>query len=346
MVINCAMITLHDVHKFYGKQDVLTGVDLHIGPGMRFGLVGPNGAGKSTLLGLILGRVEPDQGSVFKAKGLRLGYLPQDLLKFGGKTVLELAMDTGDSLGEVEAELSEVHQELAAGPDQETTAELLERQGRLQSIFENLGGYDLEARALRVLAGLGFRQDQLHRDVGELSGGWLMRAALARILLSAPDLILLDEPTNHLDLESLLWLETQLVHMQASLVLVSHDRVFLDKVVNHIVELDQGKLYNYGGGYTQYLEQREARRKARMAAYQAQQDRIKEMERFIERNRSRKSSAPQVQSRIKALEKNGAPDPAGPGRDHVPGASARGPLGQGGCRAVGRGALIWLKSGL
>ena len=227
MVINCAMITLHDVHKFYGKQDVLTGVDLHIGPGMRFGLVGPNGAGKSTLLGLILGRVEPDQGSVFKAKGLRLGYLPQDLLKFGGKTVLELAMDTGDSLGEVEAELAEVHQELAAGPDQETTAELLERQGRLQSIFENLGGYDLEARALRVLSGLGFRQDQLHRDVGELSGGWLMRAALARILLSAPDLILLDEPTNHLDLESLLWLETQLVHMQASLVLVSHDpRVF------------------------------------------------------------------------------------------------------------------------
>jgi len=303
MVTNGAMITLHDVHKFYGKQDVLRGVDLHVGPNMRLGLVGPNGAGKSTLLGLMLGQIEPDQGSVFRAKNLRMGYLPQDLLKLTGRTILELATDTGDSLAEVEAELEQVHAELANEKDPQAAAELMARQGQLQSVFENLGGYDLESRAQRVLAGLGFRQEQLDREVSELSGGWLMRAALARILLSAPDVILLDEPTNHLDMESLLWLENQLTQMPCSLVLVSHDRVFLDKVVNRIVEVDEGRIFVYGGGYSEYEQQRASRRKAQQAAYDAQQERIREMERFIERNRSRKSSAAQVQGRIKALEK-------------------------------------------
>lgn len=277
-------------------------MSLQVGPGERLGLVGPNGAGKSTLLGLFLGEVEPDKGEVFKARGMRMGYLPQELLSLTGQTVLELAMDTGDSLGQVEAELREVHRELAAGPDEEQTAELLARQGQLQTIFEGLGGYDLEARASKTLAGLGFTQEQFNRDVGTLSGGWLMRAALARILLSAPDVILLDEPTNHLDLESLLWLEGQLTSSPSALVLVSHDRVFLDKVVYRIVELDRGQLYVYGGNYSLYEEQREARRKAQEKAYWAQQDRIREMENFIERNRSRKSSAKQVQARIKALD--------------------------------------------
>ena len=300
--INWPMIALHQVHKTYGRQEVLKGVSLQVGPGERLGLVGPNGAGKSTLLGLFLGEVEPDQGEVFKARGLRMGYLPQELLSLTGQTVLELAMDTGDRLGEVEAELRQVHRDLAAGLDEEQTTELLARQGQLTTLFEGLGGYDLEARASKTLAGLGFTQEQFNQDVGTLSGGWLMRAALARILLSAPDVILLDEPTNHLDLESLLWLEGQLISSPSALVLVSHDRVFLDKVVNRIVELDKGQLYVYGGNYSLYEEQREARRKAQEKAYWAQQDRIREMQNFIERNRSRKSSAKQVQARIKALD--------------------------------------------
>ncbi|MCA1989786.1 MAG: ABC-F family ATP-binding cassette domain-containing protein [Desulfarculus sp.] len=296
------MITLHQIYKYYGRQDVLKGVSLHVGPGERLGLVGPNGAGKSTLLGLMLGTVEPDQGEVFRAKHLRLGYLPQELLQLTGQTVLELAMDTGDGLSQVEAELWEVHQELAESPSPERNDELLMRQGQLQTAFEGLGGYDLEARASKVLSGLGFTAEQLSRDVATLSGGWLMRAALARILLSNPDLILLDEPTNHLDLESMLWLEGYLASSPASVVLVSHDRVFLDKVVNRIVEVDQGQLFTYGGNYSDYENQREARKKAQQAAYDNQQDRIKEIKNFIERNRSRKDRAKQVQSRLKMLE--------------------------------------------
>ncbi|KMY66472.1 hypothetical protein AAU61_14980 [Desulfocarbo indianensis] len=296
------MIALHQIKKTYGRQEVLKGVSLQVGPGDRLGLVGPNGAGKSTLLGLLLGRVEPDQGEVFRARGLRMGYLPQELLSLTGQTVLGLAMDTGDRLGELEAELKDVHRELAANPGEQQTAELLARQGQLMTLFEGLGGYDLEARASKVLAGLGFRQDQFHQDVGTLSGGWLMRAALARILLSAPDIILLDEPTNHLDLESLLWLEGQLTASPASLILVSHDRVFLDKVVNRIVELDKGQLYVYGGNYSEYEAQRESRRKAQEKAYYAQQERIRDMQNFIDRNRSRKDRAKQVQARLKALD--------------------------------------------
>jgi ATP-binding cassette subfamily F protein 3 len=297
------MITLHNVSKYYGKQDVLKEVNLHIGPGERLGLVGPNGAGKSTLLGLMLDQVEPDSGEVFKAKNLRLGYLPQELLTLSGHTVLELAMETGDSLPQLEAELEQVHQELSQVRDQDQLEELLARQGQLQSLFEQLGGYDLEARASRVLAGLGFEQDRLNRDVGELSGGWLMRAALARLLLSAPDLILLDEPTNHLDLESLVWLENYLVTNPASLVLVSHDRVFLDKVVNRIVELDSGQLFTYGGNYSLYEKQRARRRDAQRAAYESQQERIRQIQDFVDRNRTRKDRAKQVQGRLKMLEK-------------------------------------------
>ncbi|MFH1060497.1 MAG: ABC-F family ATP-binding cassette domain-containing protein [Pseudomonadota bacterium] len=296
------MITLHQIHKYYGRQDVLKGVSLHVSPGERLGLVGPNGAGKSTILGMMLGTVEPDKGEVFRAKHLRLGYLPQELLHLTGQTVLDLAMDTGEGLADLEAELWEVHQELAENPEPGRAAELMARQGQLQTVFEGLGGYDLEARAGKVLSGLGFSAEQLARDVGTLSGGWLMRAALARILLSNPDLILLDEPTNHLDLESMLWLESYLATSPASVVLVSHDRVFLDKVANRIVEVDEGQLFAYGGNYSDYEAQREARKKAQQAAHDNQQDRIREIKNFIERNRSRKDRAKQVQSRLKMLE--------------------------------------------
>jgi ATP-binding cassette subfamily F protein 3 len=297
------MIALHQVYKYYGRHDVLKDASMQVGPGERVGLVGPNGAGKSTILGLMLGEIEPDEGEVFKARSLKIGYLPQDLISLAGRKVIDLAMDTGDRLAEVEAEIEMVHQQLAQDPDPKEAAELIARQGQLQTIFEGLGGYDLRSRAEKTLAGLGFEPGQFEMDVSQLSGGWLMRAALARILLSSPDVIFLDEPTNHLDLESLLWLEGQLVQSPASLVLVSHDRVFLDKVVNRILEIDDGQLYTYGGNYSQYLELRAARRQAQQAAYEAQQDKIKEMERFIERNRSRKDRAKQVQARLKMLDK-------------------------------------------
>jgi ATP-binding cassette subfamily F protein 3 len=297
------MVTLHEIHKFYGKQDVLRNASLRVGPGERIGLVGPNGAGKSTILGLILGQVEPDSGSVFKSKSLRMGYLPQDLIQLSGQTVLELAMDTGDRLNEVEEELDQIHQDLSQKQKPQKLEDLLARQGQLQTIFECLGGYDLQARAEKTLSGLGFKPEQVNQDVSKLSGGWLMRAALARILLSAPDLILLDEPTNHLDLESMLWLENQLSQSPASLLLVSHDRVFLDKVVNRILEVDGGELYTYGGNYSDYITQREARIKAQWAAYEAQQDKKRDMQNFIDRNRSNAARAGQVQGRIKAMEK-------------------------------------------
>jgi ATP-binding cassette, subfamily F, member 3 len=297
------MITLHNISKYYGKQDVLKNVNLHVGPGQRLGLVGPNGAGKSTLLGLMLDQIEPDSGEVFKARHLRLGYLPQELLHFSGSTVLELAMETGDQLGQVEQELEDVHQELSQPQSDDELEELLARQGQLQSIFEQLGGYDLEARASRVLYGLGFKQEQFNHDVGTLSGGWLMRAALARLLLSAPDLILLDEPTNHLDLESLLWLENYLVQSPASLILVSHDRSFLDKVINRIVELEGGQLFTYGGNYSEFEKQRRRRRHAQQTAYDGQQERIKQIQVFVDKNRTRKDRAKQVQGRLKMLEK-------------------------------------------
>lgn len=296
------MITLHQINKFYGKQDVLRDVDLHIGPGQRLGLVGPNGAGKTTILNLMLGELEPDSGEIFRSRNLRVGYLPQELITLSGKSVLATAMDTGDRLVEVEAELEDVHQALAQAQDDDQATELLQRQGQLTTIFENLGGYDLEARASKVLSGLGFDESRFHDDVATLSGGWLMRAALARILLSAPDLILLDEPTNHLDLESLVWLEGQLAASPASIVLVSHDRVFLDKVVNRIVEVEGGKLYTYGGNYSHFLELRDQRRSAQMSAYLNQQERIKQIKVFIDRNRTRKDRAKQVQGRIKMLE--------------------------------------------
>lgn len=296
------MITLHQVSKFYGKQDVLSRVDLHVGPGERLGLVGPNGAGKSTILSLMLGELEPDEGEVFRNQNLRVGYLPQDLLKLTGRSVLELAMDTSDRLAEVEAELHQVHRDLADNPDPARAKELLDRQGKLTTKFEGLGGYDLEARASKTLDGLGFKPEQYRWPLENLSGGWLMRAALARILLSQPDVILLDEPTNHLDLESMLWLEGELIKSPSSLVLVSHDRVFLDKVVNRIVEVEDAKLYTYGGNYSAYLEQREARRKAQQAAYDNQQERVKQVMNFVARNRTRKDRAKQVQSRLKMLE--------------------------------------------
>ena len=303
-----SLIVLKDITKFYSQQDVLKSANFQISAGERVGLIGPNGAGKTTLFRLILGLESAQSGEIHKSKSLRIGYLPQDILTFAGKTVLELVMDTAEETRAVENELEEVAQEIeeaskAASLDEAALLELTQRQSHLFELFEVLGGYQLESRASKIIEGLGFPAADFHRRVDELSGGWIMRAALARLLLSEPDILLLDEPTNHLDIDSLLWLENYLKQCPSALLLISHDRMFLNNVIERIVEIDRADIVNYACGFDEYLVEREKRGAVQAAAYANQQERIKQIERFIERGRVRKSTAKRVQSRVKTLEK-------------------------------------------
>ncbi|HMK65409.1 MAG TPA: ABC-F family ATP-binding cassette domain-containing protein [Thermodesulfobacteriota bacterium] len=296
------MISLSHVSKFYGRQDLLSDVSLAIHPGERIALVGINGAGKTTLFSILLGTLEPDAGQVHRKKGLQIGYLPQEVIELRGKTVLQQVMDVDSNTQQVMAELNQLGRELEQVKDPEVSQKLADRQSHLLLEIERLGGYDLEPRAKQVLAGLGFREERLSAQVETLSGGWIMRVALARLLLSQPDLLLLDEPTNHLDLESLIWLENYLANTSSALLLISHDRAFLDRVVSKTLELERGRLTAFQGNYSYYLQEKEKRREIQAAAYDNQQEKIRQMEDFIARNRSRKDRASQVQSRIKALE--------------------------------------------
>jgi ATP-binding cassette subfamily F protein 3 len=303
------MIKVQNLTHAYGHQHVFRECNLHIGISDRIGLVGMNGTGKTTLLRLILGEEEPTRGEILKPKDLPIGYLPQNLVHFAGKTTLGLVMEAAGDVKRVERELQRTTRALQSAESQEEMLQLTERQGHFQEMFDHMGGYELEAQAKKILLGLGFGETDFHRAIDQLSGGWMMRALMARILLSDPDLILLDEPTNYLDLDSLLWLETYLTHNTFALVLVSHDRIFLNNVVNRIVEIDGGKLTSYEGNYEFYEVEREKRRGIEVAAFENQQERIREIQRFIERNRARKDRARQVQSRIKQLEKMERIDP-------------------------------------
>ncbi|MFH1135696.1 MAG: ABC-F family ATP-binding cassette domain-containing protein [Pseudomonadota bacterium] len=303
-----SLLTLSDVKKFYGRQDVLKGGAFNVNPGERIGLIGANGAGKSTALRIILGIESPDSGEVHRAKGLRLGYLPQDLMTFSGRALLDIVMDTADDIRAIEEELRLVSQDIEDlssrdAPDRRDLLELTDRQGRLLELFDALGGYTLETEARKILQGLCFSETDFSRPVEEFSGGWIMRAVLARLLLAAPDILLLDEPTNHLDIDSLLWLEGYLKNCPSALILVSHDRVFLNNVVQKIVEVDRGEIITYTGNYDRYVLEKEKRLATEAGNFASQQERIKQVERFIERNRVRKDRAKQVQSRIKMLEK-------------------------------------------
>ncbi|MDL2260540.1 ATP-binding cassette domain-containing protein [Deltaproteobacteria bacterium OttesenSCG-928-K17] len=302
-----ALISFSDVCRFYGRQDVLTGVTLSINPGERVGLVGRNGAGKTTVIRLIMDQESADSGRVTKARGLRLGYLPQELLGRSGLSLLELVMDTAEEFRAVEAALASIGEELsrrsAENAPAEELVELADRQGHLMHQFEALGGWEKEAEAKKILSGLGFAESDFSRDMSEFSGGWMMRGVLARLLLSSPDLLVLDEPTNHLDIDSLIWLETYLRNSPSALLLVSHDRVFLNNVVQKIIEVRQGKAHTYIGNYEHFLAEKEQRLLSEAAAFENQQDRIKQIEKFIERNRVRATTARRAQSRIKMLEK-------------------------------------------
>jgi ATP-binding cassette subfamily F protein 3 len=278
-------------------------VSLHVHPGDRIGFIGPNGSGKSTFFGMLLGQVDFDSGSIAKTRGLRIGYLPQEMIPAQGKSILARAMDVHEEAQELRAALESIQQDLDREKDPQVLSDLATKQARVLERVEHLVGYDFEARAAKILKGLGFQTSQFGAPVSELSGGWVMRLDLARLLLSEPDLLLLDEATNHLDLESLLWLEEYLLNSSSAFILVSHDRAFLNKTIQRIIEIDRGALHEYAGNYDSFLEEKAKRMEVRLATYKNQQDRIRQLERFIDKNRCDKKTAGQAQSRMKMLER-------------------------------------------
>ena len=292
------MISLDAVSKGYGGQELLRAMSWRIGRGERIGLVGPNGAGKTTLCRILAGVEEPDAGRVHQDTGVTVGYLPQEVTGGEERTVLAEALSGFDEVWRLEAQLESLAARMA-GPDAEPG--LTDTYGEVQQRFEALGGYRLEAEAKIILDGLGFAADAIHRPLAEFSGGWRMRAALARLLLLRPDLLLLDEPTNHLDLESLAWLENFLAAYEGTVVIVSHDRYFLNRMVTAIADLGGGGVTIYHGDYDHFLVEREARQALLEAQARNQAKRVAEIERFIERFRYKASKARQVQSRVKML---------------------------------------------
>ena len=294
------MIALDAISKGFGGRLLLREASWRIGRGERIGLVGPNGAGKTTLCRILAGEEPPDAGHVHRDTGVSVGYLPQDVGGHEAGTVLAEALSGFEEVWRLEAELERLAG-LMADPTAGEAA--TERYGEIQHRFEALGGYRLEAQAKVILGGLGFAPDDVHRSLAEFSGGWRMRAALARLLLLAPDLLLLDEPTNHLDIESLQWLEGFLSSYEGSVVVVSHDRYFLNRMVTSIAEVADGAITLYVGDYDHFLVEREARQALLEARARNQAKRVAEIERFVERFRYQATKARQVQSRVKMLDK-------------------------------------------
>ena len=298
------MLSLAGIGKAYGGQQVLADVTWTVADGSRVGLAGPNGAGKSTLLRIIAGEVEPDGGTVALPKGARVGHLPQHVLGVRGVAVRMQAMTAFADLHELEARRAALEEELAtvdpASPDY---AGVMDRYVAVCDEWEHRGRYDTESEAETVLRGLGFGDADMARDCGELSGGWQMRVALATLLLTRPDVLLLDEPTNYLDLEARTWLEEFLVAYPGTVILVAHDRYFLDVAVNHIAEVLHGRVTDYPMNYSRYLVEREQRLEQARAAYEGQKAEIERIEAFISRFRYQASKAALVQSRVKQLEK-------------------------------------------
>ncbi|QDO99367.1 ABC-F family ATP-binding cassette domain-containing protein [Ferrovibrio terrae] len=297
------MIRLDNVSKQHGHQILFIDASMGLQKGEKAGLVGPNGAGKSTLFRMIVGEEKPDDGQVAIDTGMTIGYFNQDVGEMSGQSAVAAVMD---GVGPVSALAAEMAQLEAAMVDPEQADEMdaiIERYGEVQGRFQELDGYALEARAREVLAGLSFSQERMDGDVGLLSGGWKMRVALARILLMRPDGMLLDEPSNHLDLESLIWLEAFLKDYDGALLMTSHDREFMNRIVGKIVEIDGGSLTTYSGNYDFYDQQRALNEKHRQAQFERQQAMLAKEIKFIERFKARASHAAQVQSRVKKLDK-------------------------------------------
>ena len=297
------MISFSNINKQYGKQLIFVDASFQLNPGEKVGLVGPNGAGKTTLFRMIVNEETPDEGEVSVPKRLTLGYFRQDVEEMHGRSVLDEAIAgsgrTGDLHHQIEA-LQQAMEDPARAKDMDRT---LARFGEVQEEYEHLGGYALEAQAREVLHGLGLKDDQIDADVGNLSGGWKMRVALARVLIGRPDVLLMDEPTNHLDLESIIWLEQFLKSYPGALLMTSHDREFMNRIVTKIAEIDSGEIIVYSGDYEFYERERALRETNQQAAFARQQAMLAKEQRFIDRFRTHAARAAQVQSRIKALDK-------------------------------------------
>lgn len=297
------MISFANVCKQYGKQVLFVEADFQLNPGEKVGLVGPNGSGKSTLFRMIVGEEAADEGTISIPKKLSIGYFRQEVDEMAGRSVLEEAIAGSGRLGDLHHELMQIEQAMADPERMGEMEEILERFGHVQEEYQHQGGYELEARARTCLQGLGFAEDQIDGEVGHLSGGWKMRVSMAKILLGRFDVLLLDEPTNHLDIESILWIENYLKTVDATLLITSHDRDFLNRTVSKIIEIDGGDIITYSGNYDFYLRERELREANLEAAYARQQAKLAKEQRFIERFSTHAAKAAQVQSRIKALDK-------------------------------------------
>ena len=297
------MIRLDNISKQNGRQLLFIEVSAALQKGEKIGLVGPNGAGKTTLFRMITGQEQPDEGQVLIDRGTTIGFFSQDVGEMSGRSAVAEVMDGAGAVSTVAAELHQLEAAMADPAQADNLDTIIERFGEVQGHFEALGGYALEGRAREVLAGLGFSQEMMDDDVGVLSGGWKMRVALARILLMRPDVMLLDEPSNHLDLESLIWLEQFLNGFEGALLMTSHDRAFMTRIINKVIEIDGGKLTSYSGDYDFYEQQRALNEKQQQAQFERQQAMLAKEIKFIERFKARASHATQVQSRVKKLEK-------------------------------------------
>ncbi len=295
------MFQIKDLNYSIGERKLLSEVNWAVQPGQRVALIGPNGAGKTTLFRIVTGEIEAHSGTMLKPKGFRIGYLPQEEIVVLGDTVLGTVLEGQKEILGLEKKIDELHVALDSSTQEKD--KLLDQLGTAEHRFEALGGYRLETEAKTILSGLGFSEKDFSSQISNLSGGWRMRVYLARLLIQEPDMLLLDEPTNHLDLPALEWLELYLLQFSGSVVVVSHDRFFIDRLVRGIYELDRGQLVYYSGNYHAYEQQKRQREELLRKKWEELREERKRQERFIERFRYKNTKASQVQSRIKHLEK-------------------------------------------
>lgn len=297
------MIHVAGISKHYGNKVLYKNASFQLNPGEKVGLVGPNGAGKTTIFRILTGEEGFDGGQVAKPERAVIGYFSQNIEDMRGRTVLDEVKSSAGRLPVLQKQMLELEGKLAEPMDDDAMAKVLEQYGEVQGEFERLGGYDLDARAAEIVTGLGIPPEDHQRDTSTFSGGWKMRIALAKILILNPDVLLMDEPTNHLDLESIVWLESWLRSFKGSLLMTSHDRDFMNRLVTKIIEVANQSVTTYGGNYDFYEKEKEIRREQLIAAAKRQDEMLAKEEEFIARFAARASHAAQVQSRVKKLEK-------------------------------------------
>ncbi|MGZ3723382.1 MAG: ABC-F family ATP-binding cassette domain-containing protein, partial [Bdellovibrionales bacterium] len=297
------MVHFSNISKNYGNKVLYRNASFQLNPGEKVGLVGPNGAGKTTIFRILTGEEGYESGQVSKPERVVIGYFSQNIEDMRGRSVLDEVKSAAGDLPNIQKKLLDYEQRLAEPMDEDEMTRILEVYGELQADFERLGGYDLDSRVSEIVTGLGIPPADHGRDTGTFSGGWKMRIALAKILIQNPDVLLMDEPTNHLDLESIVWLESWLMNFKGSLLMTSHDREFMNRLVGKIVEVANQSVTVYGGNYDFYEREKEIRKEQLIAQAKRQDEMLAKEEEFIARFAARASHAAQVQSRVKKLDK-------------------------------------------